>query len=254
MGRQTDEDASPIAEGTEILLVRHGKTVWNGEDRIQGSCDSPLTPAGEAAARALGVRLSRCASQTTGSGAQPPMPIVACYSSPLGRAWQTALRIAAPLGLEVRPAPELRERAYGVLEGLTKAERLARLPEICRRNDTRDATYAVPGGGDSREAVRTRARTALHALAVAHPGQRILVVTHSGLLSALIVDLLEVAPNSNPKVRFFAVPNAALNLLRWHGDAWQLVVWGDVGEFDTPPPLARQRRQRQRRPPHLPRR
>jgi hypothetical protein len=39
----------------------------------------------------------------------------------------------------------------------------------------------------------------------------------------------------NPRVRALALPNTAINMLRWKGDEWQLVVWGDVGEFSTPP-------------------
>ena len=68
-----------------------------------------------------------------------------------------------------------------------------------------------------------------------------LVVTHSAMISALVVGMLSVGPNP-PAVRHFAVPNTAVNLFRWHNAGWQLVAWGDTGEFDlgraraAPPP------------------
>ena len=49
--------------------------------------------------------------------------------------------------------------------------------------------------------------------------------------------VLNQRPNPNPRLRTLRLANTALNLLRWSGDGWQLVL-GDVGEFAAAPPVA----------------
>src|SRR5579859_4006676 len=92
-----------------ILLARHGETVFNVEGRWQGQSDSPLTERGLLQARELGRALSA-------------EPIVAVYSSDLGRALQTAAEVAAPHGLEVLGDRRLREIATGKWTGKSRAE------------------------------------------------------------------------------------------------------------------------------------
>ena len=67
-------------------------------------------------------------------------------------------------------------------------------------------------------------------------------VTHSAWLACAMRDTLQMAPQSNMAVRSLAIPNTAVNLVRWSGDAWQLVLWGDVGEFDLAQHVAGERR------------
>jgi probable phosphoglycerate mutase len=214
-------------EGTEIIIVRHGQTEWNLQQRIQGSKDSPLTAQGIAAAQELGRRLSRTHAER---------PIACVYSSPIGRAWTTAHIVAEALpSVETFAAEGLRERSFGVLEELTPAECKAQHPEVQRRNHNREDDYAPPGGGESRAEVRARGHAALVSIARRHPGKRVLVVTHSAFLATIMNRVLNQKHQPNPRVRALALPNTAINMLRWKGDEWQLVVWGDVGEFSTPP-------------------
>jgi 2,3-bisphosphoglycerate-dependent phosphoglycerate mutase len=206
-------------DGTEIILVRHGRTEWNAQGRYQGSKDSPLLPEGHASAKAVG---KRCATSKK--------PIVCVYSSPLGRAWTTAQHIAAELHMVPVSEESLTERNYGCLEGLTHDEQWAQHPEAAHKHSTRDESWAPPGGGESRLQVRKRAADGLLAIARRHPRQRVLVVTHSGLLASLMTECLGQKPNPNPRVRTLKLANTALNLLRWSGDGWQLVLWGDTGD------------------------
>ena len=221
------EAEANVLEGTEIVLVRHGRTVWNQLGKFQGAQDSPLLPEGIASAKALARRLAGSSS-----------PIVCAYSSPLGRAWHTAEHLVAALNIELIAEPLLTERNYGCLEGLTHEEQWAKHPEVARKQSTRDEDFAPPGGGESRADVKKRASAALLAIARRHPKQRVLVVTHSGLLSSLMNVVLNQRPNPNPRLRTLRLANTALNLLRWSGDGWQLVLWGDVGEFAAAPPVA----------------
>ena len=208
-------------DGTEIILVRHGRTVWNAEGRYQGSKDSPLLPEGRESAQAVGRRL-----------ATSKHPIVAAYSSPLGRAWSTAQLIVAELPRSVPLIAEalVTERNYGCLEGLTHDEMLTQHSDAAQKHMTRDESYSPPGGGESRLAVRRRAAEGLLAIARRHPGQRILCVTHSGLLASLMTECLNQKPNPNPRIRTLKLANTALNMLRWSGDGWQLCLWGDTGD------------------------
>src|SRR3954454_18160142 len=99
----------PPQAATKIVLVRHGETQWNVEQRIQGQGDSPLTPTGVEQARAIGRRLAR-------------EHFDRLVASDLGRAMQTAQEIAALTSHEVVPDARFRERHFGVGEGLTYAQ------------------------------------------------------------------------------------------------------------------------------------
>lgn len=206
-----------VLEGTELLLVRHGRTEWNEQGRLQGAGDSPLTEEGIQAAHLLAHRLASAKSRP-----------VACYSSPQPRALLTATLITAHLGIPTREAQGLRERSYGCLEGLTWAEQKVRHPEAHVMNAKRCDDYVPPGGGESRSACRARALDELSELARRHPGERVLCVTHSGLLSAIMTGVLESPPDA--RVLGHA-PNLGISVLRWSGGRWQLTLWADAGEF-----------------------
>ena len=85
---------------TTIVLVRHGETDWNRENRFQGHADTPLNEAGRAQARELAERFV-------------DEPVAAIRTSPLRRAAETARIIAARLDLEAHPLEALREIDVG---------------------------------------------------------------------------------------------------------------------------------------------
>ena len=94
------ESTGTVHEVTTFLLVRHGETDWNRENRFQGHADPPLNDVGRSQAREL-------AETLLGEGAS------AVYASPLRRARETAEIIAAVLGLDVRLDPRLMEVDVG---------------------------------------------------------------------------------------------------------------------------------------------
>jgi probable phosphoglycerate mutase len=157
---------------TTILLVRHGETDWNAARRIQGQTNSPLNERGRAQANAL-------ADELAGE------PITAVYSSDLDRARETAEILAGRLGLPVVVDPALRERNFGSWEGKTVDELEARWPGAWAR--WRDGNE---GEGDVEDhlALARRVRDAVHRLAAAHPGERILVVAHGGAMRVILMD------------------------------------------------------------------
>ena len=143
---------------TTLLLARHGETDWNRQLRIQGSSDIELNELGRKQAQALAQELEH-------------VELEAIYSSDLRRARATADAVAASHGLEVRLDSRLRERSFGSWEGLTR-EDIAERPE-----DRHD--------GESDDEVRERVLAAVSAIAAAHPGEQVLVVSHGGALNAL---------------------------------------------------------------------
>jgi broad specificity phosphatase PhoE len=97
-----------------LYVARHGETDWNAQMRWQGHTDVPLNDTGRAQARALAQSLRSLPS----SG-----PLAGVVASDLSRAHETASIVAAELGLAVAYVdPGLRERAFGVFEGLTREE------------------------------------------------------------------------------------------------------------------------------------
>ena len=100
---------------TRIILVRHGETEWNVEQRFRGHHDIPLNETGIAQARALARRLA-------------PEPVAAVYCSRLQRASHTAEIIAAPHDLTPIGEDSLANINYGDLEGLTLTEVSERFP------------------------------------------------------------------------------------------------------------------------------
>jgi probable phosphoglycerate mutase len=196
---------------TELILVRHGETAWNRERRMQGQTDTALSDIGRAQAAALGLRMKDAR-------------IDALYSSDLSRAYDTAAAVAAHTGHEIRKEPLLRERTFGVLEGLTYSEMAERQPEAHARFMSRDPDYAVPGGESAREFYE-RSLACLTAIARRHASETVMVVTHG-----LVLDTLYRAANGMPiEVRREApLLNASLNTFRHADESWIMILWGDV--------------------------
>ncbi len=146
---------------TLLTLVRHGETDWNRQRRIQGSTDVPLNATGIAQAAAAAAGLA-------GAG------YGVVYSSPQARALLTARILAEAAGIGMpRVRPELRERAFGMAEGLTDREIAERFPD------------EIPGR-ETRESVVRRAFPVLEEIAERHFGEAVLVVTHGAVIGSIV--------------------------------------------------------------------
>jgi uncharacterized phosphatase len=156
----------PESTTTTICLVRHGETDWNRNNRYQGWADTPLNATGLAQAKLV-------AQVIAGESWD------AIVSSPLARAFQTAQAIAdaSPELGHIEQDPDLRERGYGEAEGLTLAEREAR--------------WEGPGwpGLEPWEVMAQRANAALERIARRYAGKRVLVVSHGGLMNAVLTSI-----------------------------------------------------------------
>lgn len=161
----------PADEGVRLLLVRHGETQWNREGRFQGRTDVPLTPEGRAQAVALAEVLRA-------------EPLAAVYTSPLRRAYDTALLIAAPHGLRPLVDERLVEIHQGEWEGLRPPEIERRWPELYRRWLSAPETVRLPGGETLAE-VERRVLAAVADLAARWAGGTVCVVAHKVSLAVI---------------------------------------------------------------------
>ena len=204
---------------TRFCLVRHGETDWNAQGRIQGNLDLPLNSNGIAQARAA-------ARGLVDAG------IELIYSSDLARARQTAEAAAQHTGLPLIFCVELRERRYGIFEGLTYDEVKRRFPDVYTRYRSRDSAYAIPDG-ESLQQLAARAESALRRIARDHPGQTVLVVTHGGVLD---IAYRLATGRALELPRDFVIPNAAYNWIDWQpgGLTGRFVLrgWGELLHLD----------------------
>lgn len=164
------------SSSTWFGLLRHGQTVWNQQRRIQGRADSPLTEQGITSCRQWADYLAAATEHG------PWNRIVA---SPVPRARVSATIINRTLHLPMEEDDELREQDWGLWEGLSIPEVNGEFPGRLEEEVRRGWSFRPPRG-ESRLEVRRRAEAALIRLAKKYPGQRILIVSHLGVIKALL--------------------------------------------------------------------
>ncbi len=198
---------------TRICFIRHGETDWNVLKRIQGQTDIPLNDTGQKQALAMAFNAGH-------------HNFSAIYSSDLQRAHQTAQMLAERLGLEVRDMPELRERNYGIFQGITATKGAERYPRAYANYKERDLEYDFETG-ESMLGFAERVDLAISNITKHHSGQMVAAFTHAGVLD-IIYRRATGRPLYTP--RDFVIPNCALNWFRfdppgtgyrrWHLEAW----------------------------------
>ena len=161
-----------------FYLVRHGETEWNVQHITQGQSDSPLTAEGLPGIEATAQELK-------------DIKFDAIFSSDLGRAKTTAEIIKLDRDLAIQTSELLRERSFGKFEGMAVDD---------YRNITKDIrdtfkqlpaeekwNYRLGEGVESDQELVDRFLVKIREIAVAMPGQNVLVVTHGGCLRLFLV-------------------------------------------------------------------
>ena len=154
-----------VTKETTILLVRHGETVDNARQIMQGQTQGELNERGREQARQVAERLAK-------------EHVDAVVASDLRRAIQTAEIIAAPHGLPVMTTPLLRERDWGGFTGRYISE-------------LRGEVW--PDDVESEEALLTRARQVLLYITATYPGMRVVAVGH-GIVNKAIMAVYAQCP------------------------------------------------------------
>ena len=208
----------PTQPQKTLLIIRHGETVWNAEHRFQGHGDSPLTETGRNQVAALGRRMKSINFDTL-------------ISSDLGRTRETASIIADFTGHGVEFDSRLRERNYGVFEGLTVPEIRETHPGVYDQFNTDDPDYILPGGESHRQHYE-RNVAFFEELLTGKMGSKVAAVAHGGVLDS-IFRYVAGLPLDQP--RCYITTNASLTVVH-HGNfygttRWVIETWCDAGHL-----------------------
>lgn len=158
---------------TTILLMRHGETAWNHEERLQGWAPVPLNERGREQAEAAATNLDR-----------DPDRIV---SSDLRRTQETTEVVQTVLDIPVRFDDAWRERDLGVYQGLPLTTVMDRFPAFGLGEDAANAVDQTPDSGESLVQVADRVVSGWQdVLTSSDPNETVLVVTHGGPIRLLL--------------------------------------------------------------------
>ncbi len=200
---------------SKLYIVRHGRTTWNDEGRVQGHVETPLSQAGLDDLRRLHARLGN-------------IPFVAAYSSDLRRAVETA-RAILPGSVPLYADPALREVAYGDWEGKKVHEIQEGYPSLQARMMSAGLFFAFPGGESTADLVRRVAPLA-RAIADAHrdTDDNVLIVAHAGSLRALTLAVLDMPADYFWR---FRLSPASVTLITLYSQGGVLDVWNDTSHL-----------------------
>ena len=202
------------AATTSLTFIRHGETDWNRQQRFQGQIDVPLNAAGHAQA-------ARLAQAMAGS---PPDVFL---SSDLIRAQMTAAPLAQAWARTPLLVPGLREQSFGVFEGLDLPAIRAQHEPLWQDWLHHRADFNLPGGESLRQ-FSARVLQSVQALAQTHRGQRVVVVTHGGVLDVLWRSVRNLPLDGQ---RECAIPNTGINRLRWVDGRLVIDDWADAAHL-----------------------
>ena len=162
----------------KIYFVRHGETDWNKERKIQGQVDIPLNEFGRHLARetAKGLR---------------DVPFDVCFTSPLGRARETAEIILQGRDVPILEDKRILEMNFGVLEGKCCSKEGWDVPDSFQMFFDDPVHYQAPEGGEDFQAVRERTGDLLNWLFAQeqYRDSTVLVTTHGAAMAGLLNNL-----------------------------------------------------------------
>ncbi len=180
-----------------LYFMRHGRSAWGAEHRIQGCADPPLDELGREQAHRLAERMR-----------QNEKALVALYASSLQRARETADIVGAALGLPVMPDDRLHEYDVGDVTGLMWPQVVEQFPEVARRWSGADETLELPGG-ELHAQFQARVAEVVEEIVARHEKGPVGVVSHGGTIGAYIAHLLKIPTRYTP----FRFGNASLTIV-----------------------------------------
>ena len=199
---------------TEIILIRHGETEWNSQQRMQGHSNSDLSSVGQVQIQALGQWMKNA-------------PFDHIYSSDSLRAKQTAEAITQFSGHELKIDLRLREKNLGIFEGLTSEEARKRHPEVFRLFKTAGSKYVIDEG-ESTQQLQDRALEIVNEIRIKHPEERVLLVTHGGFIRVVMKHSLGLSLETPTR---FLIRNTGVFRLVWE-DKWIVSQMGGVSHLE----------------------
>ena len=208
---------------TRFILVRHGQTEWNADERVRGQMDIALDSTGLAQAEATAQRLVA------------EWKPAAVYCSPLRRAVQTAQAAAVKLGQEPQLVPEFTDMSFGAWQGLRAHEIEEGWPELAHAWMRAPHTVTFPGG-ESLDGVRERAMPALRLLIERHAGEEIVIVAHTVVNRVLLCAVIGI---DNSNYWRIGQDTCAINVIDWQGGQFIIQSLNDTSHLRPNSPYIR---------------
>ena len=197
-----------------LFIVRHGETPWNAEGRLQGHADIDLSEKGRQQAVAVAKRMA-------------DIPIDVAYCSDLARARHTAEIALEYRDVPLRSTEGLRERYYGVFEGLTMEERRAKFPDEFAASLVKDLDFAAPGG-ESARGMLARMTPVMSEIKERHLDETVLIVGHGGSLRSAVIALMAFPPEATWS---FVMANCSLTVIDTFADNSVLRLYNDTSHL-----------------------
>src|SRR5258708_9081518 len=206
-------------DGVEVVVVRHGQSQAYQDGQmfplVDGHGDPPLSPQGRVQAKLVCARLAA-------------EGIDAIYVSTLRRTAETAAPLAERSGTLMRVEASLREVYLGEWEGGLYRKMVADGHPLAQRVFAEERWDVIPGG-ESPESFADRVRSGLAKVVAAHPGERVAVFTHGGVIGQAI----SLASGSRT-FAFTSADNASISRIAVFGDRWLVRCFNDVSHLDDP--------------------
>ena len=199
---------------TEIILIRHGETEWNSQKRMQGHSNSNLSEVGRGQIQELGELMKNVSFDHI-------------YSSDSLRARQTAEAITQYSGHTLQFDQRIREKNLGVFEGLTSTEAKERHPEVYRLFKTAGPNYVIDEG-ESTQQLLERALEFIEEIRLRHPQERVVMVTHGGVVRVLMKHALGLSIDAPTR---FIIKNTGIFGLIWN-ENWLVTQMGGVSHLE----------------------
>lgn len=173
-----------------FYVIRHGRTDWNDQKRLQGQTDIPLNETGRQMAREAAAEYA-------------DIPFDICFCSPLSRARETAEILLKDREVPVFFDDRLKEMAFGEYEGVAESFRTPDCPVNFFFYHPEEYIEAVPGGENVNELLgRTRAFYEEKVLPLLKEGRRVLVVGHGAMNLSLICNVWRLPTKDFWKTEF----------------------------------------------------
>lgn len=201
----------------KIYITRHGQTEWNVEGRMQGAKNSNLTQQGKKEAMNLGNSLK-------------DTKIDYIYTSPLTRAYDTALLIKSDREIDVEIYENLKEMNFGVWEGM-HSDDVVRDYEKEHYKFWNEPHLYTPIGGETFESLINRIKIALSDIISQNKGENILLVTHTVVIKAIyaIVKDYEIKDFWNPPY----IKNTCVTILECNEDNYKFILEADTSHVES---------------------
>ena len=197
----------------KLYMLRHGRTPWNAEGKLQGRTDIPLSEEGRASARETREQLQN-------------ITFDAAFSSPLQRARETAEIILGEKAVEVCPDERLIELSFGAAEGTCISDLEEDEQPTLHLFGSPEA-YEPPEGGESYAALLERCERFLREEIIPHAGEwkNVLIVAHGGTVRGLFSAMFGAKSNEIYGSR--VQKNCAVNIVDYTDGVYRLDVFAN---------------------------